>query len=59
MFVLDHDTTKNRVVKEYSVRTDNEVSIGEAPIELLKYIRSAANVCPVSAIKVEIHEVLV
>lgn len=53
VFVLGSDNGKNRVIDKYSVKTDEEVSIGEISEELYECARAGADVCPVGAIKVE------
>ncbi len=49
VFVLDG---KNRVVDKYSVSLTDAVSVGEVPDELGECVKKAAEICPVSAIKV-------
>jgi len=53
IFELGLDNGKNRVVKKFNVRTDENISIGEIPGELYECAKAAAEICPVNAIKVE------
>jgi len=53
VFELGPDNGKTRVVEKYSVSTDSSVSVGEVPEELYNCVKSAAEVCPVGAIRVE------
>ena len=53
VFELGSDTGKNRIVDKYSVKTDENISIGEIPEELHDCAERGASVCPVSAIRVE------
>ena len=54
VFVLGSDNGRNRVVDEYSVKLDENVSIGEVPEDLLDCVKAAAEACPVSAITYEV-----
>lgn len=53
LYELGSDNFKNRVVEKYSVKTDENVSVGEIPEELYSCAKSGADVCPVNAIKIE------
>ena len=53
VFELGGDNGKNKVVDEYSQETTESLSIGVVPDELYECVTTAANSCPVSAIKVE------
>lgn len=53
LYELGPDNLKNRVVEKYSVKTDDEISVGEIPEELYECAKSGAEVCPVGAIRVE------
>lgn len=53
IFVLGDDNGKNRVVDKYSVETNENISIGIIPEELYECAKSAAEVCPVGAIRIE------
>ncbi|ADV64867.1 ferredoxin [Desulfurococcus mucosus DSM 2162] len=53
VFELGDDNGKNRVVAKYSVETTSEVSVGVIPGELYECAKSAAEICPVSAISIE------
>ncbi len=53
IYELGSDNFKNRVVERYSVKTDDNISIGEIPEELYGCAKAGADVCPVSAIKIE------
>lgn len=53
VYELGSDNGKNRVVDKYSVKTDENISIGEIPEELYECAKSGADVCPVNAIRVE------
>ncbi|MEM2527811.1 MAG: ferredoxin [Ignisphaera sp.] len=53
IYELGSDNFKNRVVERYSVKTDDNISIGEIPEELYECAKAGADVCPVSAIKIE------
>ncbi|AFL66381.1 ferredoxin [Desulfurococcus amylolyticus] len=53
VFELGDDNGKNRVVAKYSVKLTPEISIGIIPEELYECAKSGAEVCPVSAIRVE------
>ncbi|MEL9908598.1 MAG: ferredoxin [Desulfurococcus sp.] len=53
IFELGDDNGKNRVVAKYSVELTHEISIGIIPEELYECAKSGAEVCPVSAIRVE------
>jgi ferredoxin len=53
IYELGLDNGKNRVVDKYSVKTDENISIGEVPEELYECAKAGADVCPVNAIKIE------
>lgn len=53
LYELGSDNFKNRVVEKYSVKTDDEISIGEIPEELYECAKAGADICPVGAIKIE------
>lgn len=53
IYELGSDNYKTRIVEKYSVRTDENVSIGEIPEELYECAKAGADVCPVNAIKIE------
>ncbi|MCD6324613.1 MAG: ferredoxin [Desulfurococcales archaeon] len=53
VFMLGTDNGKNRVVPKYEVDGNEDVSVGEIPEELLDCVKTAAESCPASAIKVE------
>lgn len=53
VFELGSDNGKNRVVEKYSIKTDEDISIGEIPEELYECARVAAYVCPAHAIRIE------
>ncbi len=53
VFKLGTDNGKNRVIEKYSIRTDDNISVGEVPEELGDCIKSAAQSCPVGAIIIE------
>ncbi|MCX8184215.1 MAG: ferredoxin [Sulfolobales archaeon] len=53
VFELGLDNQKTRVVEKYSVKVDENVSIGEIPEELYECALKAAEACPVAAIKIE------
>jgi len=53
IYELGADNFKNRVVEKYSVKTDDNISIGEISEELYECAKSGADVCPVNAIKIE------
>ncbi len=50
VFVLEE---KNRVVDEYTIELTESLSVGEVPDKLKECVESAADSCPVNAIKVE------
>jgi ferredoxin len=53
VFVLGDDNGKNRVREEYSVETNEKISIGEVPEDLKDCVQSAIDSCPVQAIRFE------
>lgn len=53
VFELGFDIGKSRVKEEYNVETDEKKSIGHVTVDLRDCARSAADACPVSAIKIE------
>lgn len=53
IFELGPDNGKNRIIEKFNVRTDENISIGEIPGELYDCAKTAAEICPVSAIKIE------
>ncbi len=53
VFALGTDNGKNRVVQKYEIETNENVSIGEVPEDLYECVKSAAESCPVNAIKIE------
>jgi len=53
VFELDPKNQKNKVVDQYSVELSEVVSVGIIPEELYECAKSAAEACPVNAIKIE------
>ncbi|MEM0355062.1 MAG: ferredoxin [Desulfurococcaceae archaeon] len=53
VFELGSDNGKNRVVDKFSIETSDKLSIGIVPEELHECVKSGAEVCPVSAIRIE------
>ncbi len=53
VFELGFDNGKNRVVEKFSIKTDEDISIGEIPEEIFSCAKLGADVCPVDAIKIE------
>lgn len=54
VFTLGQDNGKNRVAEKYSIEISETTSIGLVPEELYECVKQAADVCPVSAIRVEV-----
>lgn len=53
VFELGLDNGKTKIVDKYSVETNDKISIGVIPEELYECAKSASDVCPVSAIRIE------
>lgn len=53
IFMLSSDNGRNRVVEKYSIKTGEDISIGEIPDELYECAKAGAGICPVGAIRVE------
>lgn len=53
VFEIGSDNGKNRVVERFSIQTNDKLSIGIVPQELYECVRSSAEICPVSAIRIE------
>ncbi|RDD53113.1 MAG: ferredoxin [Candidatus Korarchaeota archaeon NZ13-K] len=51
--VFQLEEGRNRVRQEFSVMTDDEISIGEVGEELRECVETAINSCPVGAISLE------
>lgn len=54
VFTLGEDNGKNKVTEKYSVETSESSAVGLIPEELYECVKQAADVCPVSAIRVEV-----
>ncbi|MCS7132942.1 MAG: ferredoxin [Nitrososphaeria archaeon] len=50
-FEQNENDGKCQIVKQY--RAGGDIAVGEAPAELVDDVKSAAEGCPVSAIKIE------
>lgn len=53
VFELGADTGKAKIVDKYSIETNEKLSVGIVPEELYECAKSAAEVCPVAAIRIE------
>lgn len=51
--ILLKTTEKNSVIPKYEVQHTDDVSVGIIPEELYECAKAGADVCPVSAIKIE------
>lgn len=54
VFVLGEDNGKNKIVDKYAEKTDEHISIGKVPEDLIECVKSAVEACPVAAIKFEV-----
>ena len=52
VFVMGNDNQKNRLLELYSEETSEEISKGQVPDNLYDFVISAAEACPVQAIKI-------